>query len=359
VTLFGRVRGPERQFFFNYSSELEGMGEYIQRNGVAGLFANITPLCMLELTLGILISFLLLWQFRRFNLYHLLLALGFAYLAWQMNRNSVLYALVGGMIFRLNVGQWWELKVKQVADDRKRAKHKQEIRLPFEGQAARFRAAIAVFLVALIMSVPTGIYYRLRPSLFNRQFGFGQTQWYPHSGAIFLQDPRLPDRVYASHLGVAAVCIFHLAPEKKIFADARLETNTPETLQAHQQILERIVSGGDYRSLLQAQFVPAESVHPQTGELPSIIIDNKTLLSTPAVYAGLRRDNWRCIFFEDHIGDNFQGSEENIKSLANGCAVFLPAAQADVLNLPAADTSRLESLIELYEAARLRGPSAG
>jgi len=356
VTLFEKVGGSKREFFFNFAGELEGVSEFIEKSGVSGLFLNITTLCLIELTLGILISFLLLWQFRRFDLYHLLIAVGFAYLAWQMNRNSVLYAIVGGMVFRLNIGQWWDLKVKQVADERKRKKHKQESRLPFVEHATKFRAALAIILVALIISVPIGIYHKLRPTLFNRQFGLGQSQWYPHSGAEFLKDhPDLPDRVYASHLGVAAVCIFHVAPEKKIFADPRLETNTPETLQAHQQILERIAGGGDYRSLLQGKFTPTDSDQAKSGETPAempvIILDNKTLVQIPSIFARLKDDKWRCIFFDDNIVGNFQGSEQDMKSLENGCAVFLMADQADKLKFPAADTTRLESLIELYLTA--------
>ena len=52
-----------------------------------------------------------------------------------------------------------------------------------------------------------------------------------------LQQEGMPERVYAMHLGHAALYMYECGPERKVFADPRLEVNTQETLAHYLEIV--------------------------------------------------------------------------------------------------------------------------
>ena len=278
-----------------------------------------------------------------------------------MNRNAVLYAMVAGTVLRLNVGQWWDLKTVITSNQtRQQAKRKQtkahedlvQVLLRYQKP---LRIGMAIVLCGLIVSIPTGIYHELRPSIFRRHFGFGQNQWYPHEGAQFLANPALPDRIYASNLGVASTCIFHLTPGKRVFADARLETNSKQVLQAHDDIRNLIANNGEFESLLRAEFrgdpdadsdADFDADAEQNLPMPAIILDNRALMNDSRLFHNLvYQRGWRCVFFEDYI-QTFHGDEADKRAMLNGHAVFILEQQAQELGLPAADTQLLESYLE-------------
>ena len=362
LTLFARVEGGDRDFFLNYAGEFAGMEIFLRENGFAGIFQDITVASLFLLTLLILISFALLLSVRRISLYRVLLFLGFVYLAWQMNRNAVLYAMVGGMILRLNIGQWWDIKSANAVSTRskrkaaKKSEASQAMR-PFWQQPSAIRAfrfGLAMLIGVQIIALPAGLYHAYRKSIFDRQFGLGENIWYPHDGALFLQDPRLPDRIYASHLGVASVAIFHLCPDKKVFADARLETNTRQVLQSHSDVLDRIAAGEEFESLLRAKFAKNYDAQAEAKrEVPAILLSNDALISQQGirVYRNLTKDDrWRCVFLQMNIQPDFTGNERDVKLLSRGEAVFIASEQAKRLRIPAADTSLLEGLMQNLES---------
>jgi hypothetical protein len=356
LTLFERVGGTGREDYLEFAGEFESMSMFIQQAGFVGFFSNITTSCLFQLLLAIVISFLLLLRFRKFNVYHFLLVVGFAYLTWQMNRNAVLFAIVGGMVLRINIGQWWDLQSAAWSQPAKRQKKQKRANSQSLANYARaFHLGLAILLGALIVSVPTGIYHLLRPSMFHRTFSLGQTQWYPHSAAIFLKQPELPDRVYAHHLGLAAVCIYHLTPDKRIFADARLETNLLPVLKAQNEVINRMAMDGDFESILRGEIPGTDSASnsEHSGELPAIMLSNMLLMQIPAgpvIYQNLNRRGWRCVYFESNIiKERFTGTQRDMQAMENGCAVFIKSELADRLQLPPADTSLLEGW---YQANR-------
>jgi hypothetical protein len=117
----------------------------------------------------------------------------------------------------------------------------------------------------------------------------------------------MPQHIYASHLGHAGLCIFHLGPEQRVFADPRLEVNTRETLARYREI----------HLLLESHNPSAERMLRESGggELPALLIGTADLW--PHRDRFFHHPRWRAVY-ADPVA-----------------VVLLPHEQADTLQLPA------------------------
>jgi hypothetical protein len=215
-TLLKRIEGPDHPFYTQFSGEFRGMSEFLAAYGWTGVFHNLTTLTMLVLAVVTSLNFLPRLARAHFDVYRMLIFLLFAWLAWQANRNSVLFALVSATVLRANLGEWLEV-----------------------GRTGPRRFAIgpvltAAFLGVLIIGVPFDLLSVMRPAEVPRLFGVGEIpRAFPHDAARFLGRDGMPRRCYAIDEGAAAVYIFHNGPRRQVFADARLEVNTRQTLERY------------------------------------------------------------------------------------------------------------------------------
>ena len=323
LELFAKVRGEDRAFFFQFSGELAGMNEFVSQHplGVFGLFTNLSSGVLMLLVILAVSTLVMLAIRKQVNVFHWLLIIGFCYLTWQMRRNSVLLAVVAGYVLQHNVQILWLDAVEK-------------------GKATKSKwpsVLVAVVLGLLIVSVPTGFFHQVRLSFPPRQFGWGITNLYPHDAAKFLAKPGMPKRIYAMNEGAAAVCIFHLGPDQKVFADARLETNTRKTLQLYQAILAQL--SDDYRGLAENLRTGPDEDNP---EIPALLIDSYTLVKEsqrmPRLLAGIiegKKNNWQCVYCS--FSDTDIPSDDRLPVSANvilGGCVFLDRAKAKELKLP-------------------------
>lgn len=300
-TLLRRIQGVDHTFYSQFSAEFRGFREFIGVYGVAPVFANLTMLSTVVLFLSGAFSFLPHLVRKRLPLDRALLFAAFAYLAWQANRNGVLFALVGGVVLRANVGEWLETAS----------------RLPRRKFHLGPVLAAAV-LVFLIIGVPCDLLTTRRPAQIPRLFGFGEIPGaFAHDAARFLGRKGMPRRCFAIDEGAAAVYIFHNGPERRVFADARLEVNTRRTLERYLEIERQL-------ALSDPRFVESltEGIEPEPDgsvETPALLISLRYLVSHPALPGGVARlRGFRTVYVD------------------NVAMVLLDERQADRLHLPPA-----------------------
>ena len=309
LVLWSRMQGPERRFYQQFAGEFLGFGDFVFKHGWAAVFQNLTTAMHVTLAVAATVSFVLLARRGRFSVFRALVFAAFAYLAWQANRNGVFFALAAGAVLRWNVGDLVALRPAA------------------EGGTFQFgKVAVAAALGLLVIVTPLGALSPLRPlpspryipvfaelgqppfAIAPRFPGLDETPfWYAHDAVRFLSRPGLPKHVFASHLGHAGLCIFHLGPEKRLFADPRLEVNTRQTLARYLEIVH----------LLEAHDPAAEQLLRESGdgELPALLIDSADLW--PVRDRFFNHPRWRAVY-ADPVA-----------------VVFLPNEKAEALNLPA------------------------
>lgn len=307
LVLFQRIEGENREFYAQFAGEFEGLQEFLARYGLLAGLANLTILMIWVLLVLGGISFVRLWRRGKINVLRILLFAAFGYLAWRSSRNSSLLAIVGGMILQANFGD--------LSDG-----------APLN-QTSRFgRIALASCLGLLIASLPTNIFWALARSESPRRFGWNEVPHiFSHKAAEFLGRDGMPSRVFPIDQGEAAVYIFHNGPERRVFADGRLEVNTRETLDRYLKIRRQMIARDpELRSSLQEGVEPDQEGRRET---PALLID-----VAAREWGGVSLDpNFRLVHFD-------------------GVAlVFLDVEQAERLQLPAIPID--EKIVDL---ARLR-----
>ncbi|GIW87347.1 MAG: hypothetical protein KatS3mg108_1671 [Isosphaeraceae bacterium] len=212
-----------------------------------------------------------LWRLRWFRL----LAFGtFAILSWKATRNSHQFAAVAGAVSAWNWGEW-------VAARTERARQ----RLRAVQQPERPTVVMAAVVLGLILAVALGGYYAWVGE--GRQFGLGEAPlWFPHEAAQVSREPGMPDRSVCFHNGHSAVWIYHNGPEKKTYADARLEVIGPELYRAYRELQERIATGIGWEESLAA-----------LGS-PSLLLDHTQVGSAVLPARVLASRAWRCVHFD-------------------------------------------------------------
>ena len=182
------------------------MSSFLERYGFDAVFLVQTP--RLLLFTSVPVAIVLAVSSLRFKdnlwLYKLLLLVGFGYLAWNMNRNASLYAIVWGYI-------GFDCLVKILAH----YKHK-----PVDSDSQPFQltdlVAGIVFLFLCFSTVSLMIDVLQKAELdgsysLNRRAGLGEHPWYHHDAAKFIASIEEEANVYAFYngTGFAGVVIYH------------------------------------------------------------------------------------------------------------------------------------------------------
>ncbi len=340
LTLMQRVSGEQRKFFHAFSEELKGMDVFLREHGLQSFFSDVTNFLFLFLLLCGVVSFAILFYFRQLRIYRILLFACFAYLAWQMRRNAIPFALVGGVVLRLNIGECLDLAKSR------EAKSKQDKE---SGQTSRERRPLIPILVGAVLGLlmvqsVTSILPPFRPG-----FGLGTPRPYKDPASEFLKQPGMPDEVYAYRLSQAAICIYHLSPEKRVFADARLETNTQKNL-AQFRVIAHDLSHGNPRA--EELLIGASRTDGQPyDKLPALVFENRSLVrgtySKQNLLQGiLSTGRWRCVF--SSLDPDLSLYDEAM--ILSGTTIFLAEPRAEKLELPAKDISVLVELSNIHAA---------
>jgi hypothetical protein len=312
-TLLQRIQGSDRDFYRQFAEEFDGLGEFIAAHGLGAALTNVTIAMSFVLAFLGVASFIRLARRGRFDIYRGLVFAAFAYLAWQSSRNSALFAIAGGWVVASNFAE--------LASAAPSAKPQ------------RFRfgpVALAAALGLLIVSMPTDLFWELARSESPRRFGFGEVpNLFAQESAQFLGREGMPQNVFPVDQGEAAVYIFHNGPERRVFADGRLEVNSREVLERYQALRVRMARASDkpdpklLESLMQSIPPDAEG----RREPPSLLID-------------VGAQEWTGIAADDRFrAVHFDGV----------ALVFLTVEQAEGLNLPAIAIDE-----EVLALARLR-----
>ncbi len=276
LVVFEKIQGENREFFHAFAGELRGPVDFIRQYGLMRVLREPTVILMSTLFISALVPTIQRWRRGDIEIARPLLLFGFTYLAFRMSRNAALFAVVGGYVARWNIGAVYE----QVGQSGW-----------FHGRHVGRTLQICLMstLAVSIAWCGSGRFHASVNSAPPRAMGWGESDWYPHDAARVLADARMPSRIVAHHLGVAAVVIFHACPDKKIFVDARLETNTRSTLSAYQQLFDGLTKG-DQRVL---QSLTRDLPEP---EWPAIVVSNHHLVHQPLIFQALQTDpRWVCV----------------------------------------------------------------
>jgi hypothetical protein len=304
LTLLERIEGRNHAFYVLLSGEFRGFPEFLKQYGWAAILDNLTTQMIALLFVAGIASFVPLLVRRRFDLFRALTFALFAHLCWQANRNSPLFALVGAFVLRANLGDWLETGT---------ARSRRRFRLG--------RVALAGILGALIVLVPLDLLSVTRPGEMARMFGLHEIpNAFAHEEAEFLGKPGMPRSCYAIDEGAAAVFIYHNGPERRVFADPRLEVNTRKTLERYLRIEAQLAAGNPALLADLARDAPLAS--DGQPELPALLINLRVLVYNPAMIDGLKRLKQYRRVYEGKVA-----------------VVYLEVAQAERLGLPDIDAS--------------------
>jgi hypothetical protein len=291
LTLF-RKFSVEREFYRQNIGEFRSPIDYLLSFGLTNIYLAA------ELAVWFVTAFSFFWLLaskRRWSPFRLLLFAGFSHLAWQMSRNTNIFALVSGFI-----------ACENFADS---AFSSVETARPGPNSETRPTKWLSVLVFGLCLMVVTGWWNEIGEK--NKPFTLGEApRWFIHDAAKFAGQPGFPDFAFVSNIGQAEVYVYHNGPKRRVFMDARLEVCTQRTFELYNNVLADMASGSTrWQSLFAG------------GELPVVILDSRT--SRMAISGLLNTPSWRLVF-ADSAG-----------------AVFLPTSKANQLKLPVADPTPL------------------
>lgn len=212
----------------------------------------------------------------RLSVFRLLLFVAFGYLGWQATRNSHQYAAVLGTITAWNLGEW------AAALQRRRA----ALGLA-RGPAAWPKLAAIGGVAGMIGLVGTGTLYAWAEE--GRTIGLGEEPaWFPHEAIRFAGQKGLPPRFLSLHIGHAALYDHAFGPDRKVFADPRLEVLGPEQYGEYVR-LQHAMSGDSPRQ-------PTDwRARLDRAERPVVLIDHTYF--APAGVTLLADPSWKCLWF--------------------------------------------------------------
>ncbi|MEC7566989.1 MAG: hypothetical protein VX738_15005 [Planctomycetota bacterium] len=320
--LMAKMTGDQREFFQQLAGETSGMAEFIDRYGIFSILENNTTLLLLVTTTFVLGSQILACIVRRqFAVYHCCLIVGFGYLAWQMNRNSNLFAIVYGYVLLTNV----VLLVN----------HFRQSSEPPGNRSSNPDQTITILplikgavLLTLAMTMVSSVHDLYQNNLQNttelplRRYGFNEHPWYKHDAAIFLDSLPGPMNIYVNDrgLGMAGVVIYHCyhadsRNTKRVYADARLEANSIQVLKDFQRIPK----------LLESDALMARPVLVANQEnMPILMLGNSLLLSRPVLLDRLINDPyWVCVYLDP----------PDPQTRKQGLSIFMPSPTQQRMNI--------------------------
>ena len=209
------------------------------------------------------------------SLFRLLLFGAFCYLSWQATRNSHQFAAVVGAVTAWNFAEW-------AAAARRRAEGRPDAS---RGSSGVFPRVVALTAIAgVFVWVASGRFYEA--SREGRTIGLGeQPLWYPHEAVKFCGAPGMPDRFLGYHIGHASLYEYYFAPERKVYADARLEVIGPDLFERYMDLQKRITrnESGWEREL-------------DVMQRPAVLVDFEN--DSPLAASLLTSPDWRCVWFD-------------------------------------------------------------
>ena len=213
------------------------------------------------------------------SIFRLLLYVAFCYLSWQATRNSHQFAAGVGSLTAWNFAEW-------AAADR-RPRRQRQIQRPY-----RRGRGVAPRVVALardrraLLWVASGRFYEA--SREGRTIGLGEEPlWYPHEAVKFSGGPGMPERFLGYHMGHASLYEYYFAPERKVFADARLEVIGPDLFERYMTLERRIT---------KLRRRPAWGRELDAAGRPVVLVDLANDISAAAGMLASR--SWRCVWFD-------------------------------------------------------------
>jgi hypothetical protein len=261
-------------------------------------FRNIYFTAELALWCLAAFSFVRLGLQKRWNVMRLLLFLGFSHLAWEATRNTNIFALVAAVVTCANLEEARQLRGATSPGHR----------------AFRFNLAASAFYAVLSLCVVTGVWNLLGEK--NKPFGFGEYPgWYIHSACLFAAQPKFPNHAFVMNNGQAGVYIYHNAPYRRVFMDARLEVCSRKTFELCDQIRNRMAAADGGWALS----IPRDD----KDRLPVVILD--TYQSNAEIKGMLQTPGWRLVYADPTAAVFLDESEAK--------KIPLPAVSAEPLHL--------------------------
>ncbi len=139
---------------------------------------------------------------------------------------------------------------------------------------------------ALFVATATGALYAWEGE--GRTVGLGEERhWFPHAAVSMAGRPGMPDRSVCFHNGHAALYEYKYAPDRKTYADARLEVIGPELFKAYTDLQGKIAHNSD----------GWEDELERMGR-PLVLTDNVQALMSDVTATMLSSPRYRCVWFD-------------------------------------------------------------
>ncbi|HEY2158960.1 MAG TPA: hypothetical protein VGH33_25240, partial [Isosphaeraceae bacterium] len=213
-------------------------------------------------------------EFARPSVFRVLLFVAFTALSFKATRNSHQFAAVAGTVTAWNFAEW----AAEVA--RHRAGRGRPITLRI-GRGLAFAATAALFV-----ATATGALYAWEGE--GRTVGLGEERhWFPHAAVAIAGRPDMPQRSVCFHNGHAALYEYKYAPDRKTYADARLEVIGPDLFKAYTELQGKIAhNSGGWEDELE-----------RMGR-PLVLTDNVQALMADVTATMLTSPRYRCVWFD-------------------------------------------------------------
>jgi tetratricopeptide (TPR) repeat protein len=208
----------------------------------------------------------------RLSPFRFLLFAAFSALSLQASRNTHQFAAMVGSLTAWNFAEWAS------AVSARRA------RLGRASSATGPRIFVALVLMLSIGLVGTGTLQRWSGE--GRTLGLGEEPlWFPHEAVKFAGGDGMPGKFLAYHIGHPSLYEYYFAPDKKVFADARLEVMGAEHYGKYVE-LQSLLSGNK----------PAWHGELAAAGLPVVLIDHDQNSQVGATLNG--QGGYRCVWFD-------------------------------------------------------------
>ncbi|HEV3121573.1 MAG TPA: hypothetical protein VGY53_06710, partial [Isosphaeraceae bacterium] len=212
----------------------------------------------------------------RVSPFRFMLFVALSALSFQATRNSHQYAAVVGALTAWNFGEW----AATIARRRAAAGT-----APPAPRIAPRLVALAAMGVA-IFALGSGWLYTHAAE--GRTIGLGEEPlWFPHAAARFAGEAGLPPKFLGFHLGHNALFEYYHGPERKVFADPRLEVMGPEVFQHYRALQSRLAAND-----------PGWERELETLGRPVVLADLAEASSASVAATLLGHSRWRCLWFD-------------------------------------------------------------
>jgi tetratricopeptide (TPR) repeat protein len=207
------------------------------------------------------------------NLFRILLATAFVYLALQALQNWTRFALVGGTLLAWNFGEWATELTALCRPGRMRVALGWALRAGLAGGLAAWVAVLLADRYYVHTGEPRHFAFREQPLEFA------------HDAATFAGRRGMPDRALIYDVGQAGVYVWHNAPRCKPFIDGRFEMPDRQTFETYVKV-EQWMADGDPRW---------ESAVAAMGD-PLLLLEHQH--HYPAEARLLMHPRWRCVYYD-------------------------------------------------------------